>query len=206
MPDRQADGKPQVLFKGFEDAWSYAGDADGRFFFLTDKDAPLWRLMSVDVGHGAREAVEVIPEGKERLEAAGIVHQPVVVKRLKNASNRIFIHGLDGRALRADRAARPSDRSPASPARPTTTRCSSASRRSPIPSTPFRYEFTTGEASEFENGRPQVDAAAYEVKQVWYPSKDGTQVLDVPRAQEAACRGTGAARRCSTATAASTSA
>jgi prolyl oligopeptidase len=44
------------------------------------------------------------------------------------------------------------------------------------PFTPFRYDFKTGKTSEFAHVDAKVDAAAYEVKQVWYPSKDGTKV------------------------------
>jgi prolyl oligopeptidase len=44
------------------------------------------------------------------------------------------------------------------------------------PTTPFRYDFKTGTTSEFAHIDAHVDGAAYEVKQVWYPSKDGTKV------------------------------
>jgi prolyl oligopeptidase len=176
VADRQEDAKPQVLFKGFDDAYSYAGDAGGRLFFMTDKGAPLWRLVAVDMAKGtAREAAPVLAEGKDRLEAVGIIHGQIVVKRLADASNRISIHGLDGRLIKQIDL-------------PTLGSVSAITGEADdaemffdftsfaYPSTPFRYDFTTGQTSEFAHVDAKVDAAAYEVKQAWYPSKDGTKV------------------------------
>jgi prolyl oligopeptidase len=175
IADRKGDGKPALLFKGFADAYAYVGDADGRLFFMTDKGAPMWRLVAVDVAHGGREAAPVLAEGKERLESASIVNKQIVVKRLRDASNRLFIHGLDGREL----ATIPL------PALGTISSVTGEADDSEMffdftsfayPLTPFRYDFKTGKTSEFAHVDAKVDASAYEVKQAWYPSRDGTKV------------------------------
>jgi prolyl oligopeptidase len=175
VADGQGDGKPQVLFKGFDDAYTYVGDADGRLFFMTDKGAPLWRLVSVDVAHGAREGRPVIPEGRERLETAAIINKQIVVKRLKDASHRLFIHDLDGRERKEIEL----------PALGSISAITGEADDTEMffdfmsfahPSTPFRYDFATGKTSEFAHVDAKVDASAYEVKQAWYPSKDGTKV------------------------------
>ena len=175
IADRTGDGKPALLFKGFADAWAYVGDADGRLFFMTDKGAPLWRLVAVDVAHGGREAAPVLAEGKERLESVSIVNKQIVVKRLKDASSRLLVHALDGREV-------------ATIALPALGTISSVTGEADdtemffdftsfaYPSTPFRYDFKTGKTSEFAHVDAKVDASAYEVKQAWYPSKDGTKV------------------------------
>jgi prolyl oligopeptidase len=175
VADRKGDGKPALLFKGFASAYAYVGDADGRLFFMTDNGAPLWRLVAVDVAHGAREAVTVLAEGKERLESASIVDKRIVAKRLQDASNRLFVHALDGRQV----AAIPL------PALGTISSITGEADDTEMffdftsfayPSTPFRYDFTTGQTTEFAHVDAKVDASAYEVKQAWYPSKDGTKV------------------------------
>jgi prolyl oligopeptidase len=175
VADRQGDGKPTLLFKGFQDAYSYVGDAEGRLFFLTDEGAPLWRVVAVDAARGGREAMPVIAEGRDRLEAAGIVNHQVVVKWLRDASNRLSIHALDGRELKQI----------ALPALGSISTITGEADDTEMffdfasfahPSTPFRYDFKTGQTSEFAHVDAKVDAAAYEVKQVWYPSKDGTRV------------------------------
>jgi prolyl oligopeptidase len=175
VADRQGDGKPQVLFKGFDDAYTFAGDAGGRLFFMTDKGAPLWRLVSVDVARGARETVPVLAEGKERLEAAGIINGQVVVKRLRDASNRLAIHDLGGRLVKEiDLPALGSVSTITGEADDTEMFFDFTSFAYPV--TPFRYDFKTGQTSEFAHVDAKVDASAYEVKQAWFPSKDGTKV------------------------------
>jgi prolyl oligopeptidase len=175
IADRTGDGKPALLFKGFADAYAYVGDADGRLFFMTDKGAPMWRLVAVDVAHGGREAAPVLAEGKERLESVSIVNKQIVVKRLKDASSRLFVHALDGREVAAI----------ALPALGTISSITGETDDTEMffdftsfayPSTPFRYDFKTGKTSEFAHVDAKVDASAYEVKQAWYPSKDGTKV------------------------------
>jgi len=175
IADRTGDAKPALLFKGFADAYAYVGDADGRLFFMTDKGAPLWRLVAVDVAHGGREAAPVLAEGQERLESVSIVNKQIVVKRLKDASSRLSVHALDGREV-------------ASIALPALGTISSVTGETDdtemffdftsfaYPSTPFRYDFKTGKTTEFAHVDAKVDASAYEVKQVWYPSRDGTKV------------------------------
>jgi prolyl oligopeptidase len=175
VADRAAGGKPWLLFKGFADAYSYAGDADGRLYFTTDKGAPLWRLVAVDVARGGREAVPVIAEGKDRLDAVAIVNHEIVVKRLRDASSLVSIHGLDGKERKQI----------ALPALGTISAITGETDDTEMffdftsfayPLTPFRYDFKTGQTSEFAHVDAHVDAASYEVKQVSYPSKDGTKV------------------------------
>ena len=45
-----------------------------------------------------------------------------------------------------------------------------------FPPTPYRYSFKDGTLAEFEKVEGTVDSAAYEVEQVWAPSKDGTKI------------------------------
>jgi hypothetical protein len=45
-----------------------------------------------------------------------------------------------------------------------------------FPLTPYRYSFKDGTLAEFEKVKGTVDSAAYEVEQVWAPSKDGTKI------------------------------
>jgi prolyl oligopeptidase len=175
IADRKGDARPWLLFKGFADAYGYFGDAGGRLFFTTDKDAPLGRVVAVDVAHGGRTAVPVIPEGKDKLEGAAVVNSQIVTERLKDASNRLAIHELDGREVKQiDLPALGSIAGFTGEADDTEMFFGFTSFA--YPSTPYRYDFKTGKTTEFAHVDAKVDSAAYEVKQVWYPSKDGTKV------------------------------
>jgi prolyl oligopeptidase len=45
-----------------------------------------------------------------------------------------------------------------------------------IPPTIYRYDFDSDSLSIFEAVKTDIDLSQYEVKQVWFPSKDGTKV------------------------------
>jgi len=175
IADRKGDGKPRLLFKGFADSWSYAGDSGGRLFFATDKDAPRWRVVAVDVAQGGRDPIPVVAERKETLEGATIVNGQVVVKWLQDASNRLTIHDLDGtEKKRIDLPALGTVGSMTGD--PDDTEMSFDFTSFAYPRTPFRYDFKTGEAREFAHVDAHVDASSYDVEQVRYASRDGTEV------------------------------
>jgi prolyl oligopeptidase len=176
--DRQlAETTPRVLpfTKGFADAWGYAGEDGGRFYFQTDKDAPMNRVMAVPAGQIGAAPVEVVPQGTDKLAFTTLVAHRLVLGRLKNASDRLFVHGLDGRLEKEI-------------VLPTLGSIGGVSGEADddemflgfasftFPLTPYRYSFKDGTLAEFEKVEGTVDSAAYEVEQVWAPSKDGTKI------------------------------
>ena len=163
------------VFTGFLDAWTFVDEVGGRFFFLTDKEAPLGRVMALDIGKGETKPVEVIAEGTDKLEAAAIVNHTLVVLRLRNASSRVELHALDGKALRAIEL--PTLGSVAGlTGEPDDDEMFLGFTSFTCPATPFRYDFRTGVLAPFEKTASRIDSAAYEVEQVFYTSKDGTRV------------------------------
>jgi prolyl oligopeptidase len=98
-----------------------------------------------------------------------------VVLRLANATNRLSIHSLDGRELKQiELPALGSISTLRGQADDTEMFFDFTSFA--YPSIPYRYDFKTGQTSEFAHVDAGIEAGAYEVKQVWYPSKDGTRV------------------------------
>ena len=75
--------------KGFGDAWGFVGDDGGRFFFQTDKDAPLNRLVAVPAGRLDAAPVEVDRRrARTSCRRRPLVAHRLVLVRLKNASDR----------------------------------------------------------------------------------------------------------------------
>ena len=176
--DRELEERsPRVLpfTKGFADAWGFVGEDGGRFFFQTDKDAPMNRVVAVPAGQIAAAPVEVVPQGTDKLAFTTLVAHRLVLDRLKNASDRLFVHGLDGRQEKEI-------------VLPTLGSIGGVSGEADddemflgftsftFPLTPYRYSFKDGTLAEFEKVKGTVDSAAYEVEQVWAPSKDGTKI------------------------------
>jgi prolyl oligopeptidase len=174
--DRSKPGaRPELLFKGFDHAWGYVGDLDGRLFFTTDKEAPLGRLVSVDYAKGARDVVAVIPEGKDKLSLVAVVNRQLVVSRLRNAADLVTLHAVDGKELK--QIALPGIGSVAGiTGDPDDGEMLLSFTSFTYPTTPYRYDFAGGRLDTFAGPVGEVDSAAFEVKQVWAPSKDGTRI------------------------------
>src|SRR5262249_39498215 len=98
--DLQApDAADVALFTGFEHDVGFVDEVDGRFFFRTDDEAPRGRIIAVDLAKG-KAPVEVVAEGKDKLEGVSIVRRTLILHWLRDASSRLELHDLDGRFLR----------------------------------------------------------------------------------------------------------
>ncbi len=163
------------LFTGFVHDVGYIDEVDGRFFFRTDERAPRGRVVAVDVGRGQTSPVEIVPEGKDKLEGVAIVDRKLVTLRLRDASSRVELYDLDGRSLR----------SVPLPGLGTVTGLTGEPDDPEMylgftsytqPATPYRWDFAAQALTRFEEtGGPEIPSG-YEVQQVFCTSKDGTRV------------------------------
>ena len=69
---------------------------DGTVLLLTDRDAPLGRVMAVDANDATRVR-DVIPQGDDALERVLLVGDRFAAIYLHHAHHRLAIFGLDGR-------------------------------------------------------------------------------------------------------------
>ena len=192
--DRTTPGaRPVVLFSGYADAWNLVDSAEGRIFFTTDLDAPKGRIVSVTVpstiaaskagGAGARGVpgiagavvTPVVPQSEDRLESAVVAKGHLVAAYLRNASARVVTTTLDG-ASPADIALPAIGTLRALTADPSSSDVFIGLESYTFAPTPFRYDLATKVLTPFAKVESTVDASLFEVKQVWYPSKDGTKV------------------------------
>ena len=71
---------------------------DGTLYLLTDRDAPLGRVVALDVAaDGAAELREVIAEGEDAIEQVRLVGDRLAVVTLHHAHHRLAIFERDGR-------------------------------------------------------------------------------------------------------------
>jgi prolyl oligopeptidase len=173
--DRSVPGaKLRPLFRGFTDTYDFVEEEGGRAYFRTDQGSPLGRIIGVDLGKDTKP-VEILAEGKDKLDSVTLVHHTLVASFLHNANSDVRLFSLDGRALGSlklptlgtvsDIFGRPGDDEVFLDFTSFT-----------YPLTPYRYDFKAGHLTEFEKVRSPVDSEAYETTQVFYPSKDGTKV------------------------------
>lgn len=175
--DLREPGSPVRELPGaFDASYTFVGSQGSTVWLLTDLDAPRGRLLAVDLQDPAPERWrELIPEGKETLQAVTCVGERLIAVYLKDATSQVGLYGLDGCRLGelklpgigtvAGFAGRCGDRE---------TFFSFSSYTAP--DTIYHYDLGSGEISVF--GRPEVDfePSELETHQVFYESKDGTRV------------------------------
>lgn len=183
--DLRADSAtPRPLFLGFRAAYAFVDAIGDRLYFRSNNGAPLGRVIAVDVSRGipaptttgeAPTAV-VVPERADNLSYFAIVNGQIVAVYLQNASDRVNLFALDGTEAGeislptlgslSGLTGRPGDRE-------LFLRFSSFTHAPAV----YHYDFGTRSLEPFgASGVRSVDANAYEVNQVWYPSKDGTRI------------------------------
>ena len=175
---------PRPLFRGFDAAYSFADAAGDRLFFRTTLDAPRGRVIAVDVRSGVPALdlqghvpfVEVVPEQPDTLTAAAVIGGCLITVALRHASDAVQLRDLDGGGAREI----------ALPALGSLSGLSGQADDAEFfirfssftyPPTVFRTDVAGAPLEPFgPAGVRSVDPSAYEVAQVWYPSKDGTRI------------------------------
>ncbi len=152
-------------------AW-YAKDA---WFVKTDYKAPNGKILKADPGIMPDVWTTVVPEEKDSIEDFSIVGGKIYVQRLHDVKTETTVYTLEGKAAGTinydgiGSATTVEGRS--------TDRYGFYSFESFIaPPTIYRLDTLTGKAEIFAQPRVPFDTSQFELKQVFYTSKDGTRV------------------------------
>jgi len=90
------------LVPEFEEAWSFIGSEGGTLYFRTTQDAPLGRVVAIDM-HAApehRHWQEIIPESTDALRSVSHVGGRLAANWMRHAASRLTLHEMDGRLIR----------------------------------------------------------------------------------------------------------
>lgn len=171
-------GKPDspftVLVWGI-DARFDAQYAKGTWYVTTDYKAQKSRVLRADPGVDPSAWQTIVPESDDVLESASIVGGKLYVKRLHDVQSATDVYALDGKP--AGKLAYDGIGSASGLAGRTTDRYGYFSFQSFIqPPTIYRLDTATGKREIFAQVKAPFDTAQFELKQVFYTSKDGTRV------------------------------
>ncbi|MCM2254557.1 MAG: prolyl oligopeptidase family serine peptidase [Vicinamibacteria bacterium] len=152
-------------------------DNDGTVFLVrTDKGAPNGRLIAIDAARPwPNEWKEVVPEAKEALQEASIVGERLFAHYLQDAKSVIRAFDLAGRPL-GDVPLPGLGSVGGFGGRRGDAETFYAFTGFTSPTTIYRYDAAAGRSDVFRTPKVDFDPAAYETKQVFYASKDGTKV------------------------------
>ena len=84
------------LVTGFENAWSVVDSLGDTLLFATNKDAPLYRVVKIDLGAAKPEWKTVVPEMAETIAAASLAAGRLFVSYLKDASSLARVFDIAG--------------------------------------------------------------------------------------------------------------
>jgi prolyl oligopeptidase len=169
-------GMPVSLIDNFDNEYSFLGSEGPVLYFKTDVEAPRRRVVAIDLRKPERANWrEVIPQADSLLDDVSFVGGHLIASYLKDAQSQVKVFTPDGKfvrdvALGAIGTANGFGGKQSDPE----TFYSLASFT--VPLSIYRYNVATGEKTLLFRPNVKVNPDDYEVKQVFYNSKDGTRV------------------------------
>lgn len=164
------------IVTNFENNYSVVHNEKNIFYIHTDKNAPKYQLMKVDINKANEKYWKtIIPEGNDLLESVSLSYGKFVSLYLKDVSSKMLVHQLDGTLDHEIQL-------------PGLCKVEGLSTDKDDSLMFFSYNTFTAPASIYqysinnkalkETFKPVIDFKTedYETKQVFYTSKDGTKV------------------------------
>lgn len=164
------------IAEGFDFEYSVIDNSGDTILIMTNQDAPKWKLVKVDINNPAKENWKVIiPEKEEVLQFVSVVGGKLVASYMKDATSIAYVYDYQGNYL-ADLSL------------PGIGSLSGISGKKEdniafytftsftFPSTIYKYDVAGNTSEVFKRSEIDFDIDAYETKQVFYASKDGTKI------------------------------
>lgn len=163
------------LFSGFAHKSAIVDHHDGKFYVTTDIDAPNYQLVAIDPAKPEKENwTVVIPESKHLLEGVSTGGGKLFATYLQDVSTHVYVYDYAGKQESEVKL----------PGIGTAggfgghledTELFYSFTSFNYPTTIFRYDIKTGKSEVFFKPETKFNPEDYEVKQLWYTSKDGNK-------------------------------
>jgi prolyl oligopeptidase len=159
------------------DTFNVVDNVGGEILVATNHGAPNWRVVAIDPAKPAEANWRtVLAERPEPLDGARTAGGKLIATYLKDVTTRAYVHDLLGSL--ENEIVLPGPGTAAGFDGPNdATEIFYTFNSLNVPTTIYRYDIAARASSVFRAPRvPGYDAAAFETKQVFYPSKDGTRI------------------------------
>jgi prolyl oligopeptidase len=171
-----AAGGPVTPIVNDLDAYFSAAIGGDTMFLKTNWNAPNFKILAVDLRNPARAGwKEIVPAGTSVIDAFSLVGGRVLVTYLENVVSVVKTFDPTGKPLGTIQF----------PTMGTVGTIYGEWDRSDafftfasfhVPTTIYRYETASGRQSVWWRSSAPIQSDKFEVRQVWYPSKDGTKI------------------------------
>ncbi|PSB22859.1 S9 family peptidase [filamentous cyanobacterium CCP2] len=164
------------LIHTFEASYNFIDNDGSTFWIQTDLEAPRGRVVAIDLTNpDAAHWQELIPEAEETLEGVGLLNNQFMASYLKDAHTQVKVFNLDGSFVRNVTLPGLGSAGGFGGKRYDTETFYSFTGFT-TPTTIYRYNMETDESTVFRQPNVDFNPDDYETRQVFYSSKDGTQV------------------------------
>ena len=168
------DSKVVALSSERDAAYRVIATKGDSLYLFTDRGAPRRRLVVFDIGSPTIERWrDVVPQTNDVIDQVYDIDGRFVVQFVRNVQNGIRVYERNGRLVRE---------LPVPPMTMVTSVRAGAANELIVEAmegfapTRRRYDVTTGRMTAERDVRLPFPADAFEMKQVWYPSKDGVRI------------------------------
>jgi prolyl oligopeptidase len=163
------------IVESFDDDFSVLDIIDGKFYTLTNHNAPNYRLIAIDPNAPQEENwTDVIPEKEVVLRGVQLTGGKMFASYMKDAHSKIEVYEYNGEYLYDVDAGIGSIGGFSGKKNDNITFYSFTSYTTP--SIIYKYNVEKNESEEFDRSAIKFDSDAYETTQVFYTSADGTKV------------------------------
>ncbi len=170
------DAKFRPIHEKFDAAYHEIGNDGSKMYFLTDNGATRRRIIAVDLNNPEPSHWNtVVPEAAETLSSASLIGTTIYASYLKDAHSVIRRFDTKGESLGEVALPGLGTASGFSGKRVDTETFFDFNSYTD-PGSIFRLDVRSGDVKEFRRPKLCFNPAEYETKQVFYSSKDGTQV------------------------------
>ena len=164
------------LINGFDAEYQFIGNEGETFWLMTDREAPLRRVIAINTKKPARENwKEVIPQGKHVLRGVNIVGNRFFASYLQDARTAIKVFELSGKH-QTDVALPAIGSASGFGGKREDQETFFSFTNYTTPSRIYRYDIAKGTSDVFRKPEIRFDPEDYVTKQVFFKSKDGTRV------------------------------
>ncbi len=169
-------GRPlQPLIDQWQASYRFLGNQGSRFWFLTDDQAPRYRVIAIDLSQPDRAHwTEVVPEQSDTLEEARYFQRGLVLTYMHDAHHRVVLQPHQGPARVLPLPGLGSVGGFTGRSDATDTFFGWTSFNTPLQV--FHLDLSSGDLRLFQTPKLKFDPGDYVTRQIFYRSKDGTRV------------------------------
>jgi prolyl oligopeptidase len=164
------------LIDNYDVEYVFVGNDGPVFYFVTTLSAANKRVIAIDTRTPVRDRwKEIVPEGKNAVLDVKMVGRQLLVTTLQDAHHAVTAYDLRGKKLR-DVALPGLGSAYGFGGTPDDRETFYEFTSFTVPGAVYRYDLATGASTLWKAPAVPFDADAFETKQVFFPSKDGTKV------------------------------